>query len=259
MLRPTRQLKGCTIGATDGAIGQVEDLYFDDDTWTVRYAVVDTGGWLAGRRVLLSPMSVRGVDWANRVVAVGLTREQVEKSPTVDLHRPVSRHYEKQHYRHYGHPQYWGAAGRWGAVLNPADLAAIGSGLPELGSAPDPVSLGEDSVEPHLRSARDVMGLGIHASDGAIGSVDDFLIEDDTWAIRYLIVDTGTWWPGKQVLVSPEWIERTRWNDKAVQINLTREQIEHAPEYDPARPLGREYEGQLFEHYRRRNYWDRAA
>jgi hypothetical protein len=107
-----------------------------------------------------------------------------------------------------------------------------------------------------LRSARDVMGYYIEATDGDIGHVDDFLIDDSEWAIRYMIVDTRNWWPGKKVLISPEWISQVSWPDSRVYVDLTREGVKTAPEYDPSRPVEREYETRLYRHHDRPSYWE---
>ncbi|HEV8530859.1 MAG TPA: PRC-barrel domain-containing protein [Methylomirabilota bacterium] len=269
MLHSARELVGYTIGATDGDIGAVHDFYFDDESWTIRYLVADTGDWLPGRKVLISPMALREPRWTTQRLPVGLTRAQVERSPGVDTARPVTRHYEAELAGHYGYPYYWAGPYRWGA--GPYPFAPI---------APEPVPVEPEALttleregmanvehrdsDRHLRSVQEVRGYYIQAADGDIGHVDDFLIDDRTWAIRYMVIDTRNWWPGKQVLVSPEWIAAVSWNDSKVHIDLTREVVKSAPEYDPAHPLERELESRLHEHYGRRKYWetedrDRAA
>jgi sporulation protein YlmC with PRC-barrel domain len=250
MLKGVRELQGTPISATDGEIGSVDDIYFDDTGWTVRYLVVDTGRWLPGRKVLISPMAVRGKGGSGgATVPVALTKSQVENSPSVDTELPVNRQYEVEYSRYYGYPFYWSGPYRWGAVRYPDDLTA---------TDPGPVSTGpiESGGDPHLRSARDVMEYYIEATDGDIGHVEDLLLDDREWAIRYLVVDTRNWWPGKKVLISPDWIGRVRWEDSRVHVDLTREGIKSAPEYDPTRPIEREYESSLFGHHARRSYWN---
>ena len=249
MLRPVSELKGWSIGATDGAIGQVDDFYFDDQRWTVRYLVVDTSGWLAGRRVLVSPWALRAVNTEDETIAVNLTRAQVENSPGVDTQQPIDRRYEAEYSRYYGYPYYWSGPYTWG--LEPFPLLA-----PPAPAAPG-LEHAEPEGDPHLRSTTAVTGYYIQATDGDIGHVEDFLVEDQTWTIRYAIIDTRNWWPGKKVLVSPEWITRVDWHASTVHVDLTCESIKNGPEYDPSRPLERDDEGRLYDAYRRPRYWDR--
>jgi len=255
MLKPASGFKGLTIAATDGDIGSVNDLYFDDLSWTIRYLVVDTGTWLPGRQVLISPLSVRQVD---DKILVDLTRNQVQKSPPVEADKPVNRQQEEAIARYYDQRYYWEGPYRWGLLAYP--------GMPPVPTAPIPADgVGEEmaareretpSGDPTLRSSRDVTGYYIAALDGEIGHVDDFLVEDRAWAIRYLLVATRNWWPGKKVLISPEWIKTVSWADSQVQVDLRRDEIKAAPEYDPSRPFDREYESRLIEHHNRRKYWE---
>jgi sporulation protein YlmC with PRC-barrel domain len=255
MLKPASGFKGLTIAATDGDIGSVNDLYFDDLSWTIRYLVVDTGTWLPGRQVLISPLSVRRVD---DKILVDLTRNQVQNSPPVEADKPVNRQQEEAIARYYDQRYYWEGPYRWGLLAYP--------GMPPVPTAPIPAdAMGEEmaareretpSGDPTLRSSRDVTGYYIAALDGEIGHVDDFLVEDRAWAIRYLLVATRNWWPGKKVLISPEWIKTVSWADSQVQVDLRRDEIKAAPEYDPSRPFDREYESRLIEHPNRRKYWE---
>jgi uncharacterized protein YrrD len=255
MQKPASGFKGLTLAATDGDIGSVNDLYFDDLSWTIRYLVVDTGTWLPGRQVLISPLSVRRVD---DKILVDLTRNQVQNSPPVEADKPVNRQQEEAIARYYDQRYYWEGPYRWGLLAYP--------GMPPVPTAPIPAdAMGEEmaareretpSGDPTLRSSRDVTGYYIAALDGEIGHVDDFLVEDRAWAIRYLLVATRNWWPGKKVLISPEWIKTVSWADSQVQVDLRRDEIKAAPEYDPSRPFDREYESRLIEHHNRRKYWE---
>ena len=252
MLRAVNDLKGCSIGATDGSIGEIDDLYFDDQHWTVRYLVVDTSGWLTGRRVLVSPWSVRGINLSDKTLAVNLTRQQVESSPSVDTEQPVDRRYEMEYSRYYGYPYYWTGPYAWGPEALPV--------LPSGGAAVlPPVDRAVPEGDPHLRSTSTVTGYYIQATDGDIGHVEDFLVEDGSWAIRYVEVDTRNWWPGKHVLVSPDWITGVDWYDSKVHVDLTCDAIKNSPEYDSSLPLDREYEARLYEAYRRPRYWDKRS
>ncbi len=247
MLRTTKEISGAGIAATDGDIGRVQDVYFDDRSWTVRYLVVDTGAWLPGRQVLVSPISVRaGI--GEQSVSVALTKKQVEESPSIDSDKPVNRQYEEEYSRYYGYPYYWSGPYRWGEGATPGESATPGVPVAEL-----PAYEGGD---PTLRSAGEVTNYYIEAADGDIGHVEDFLVDDREWAIRYLIVATRNWWPGKKVLVSPAWISQVSWPDSRVYVDLTREGVQAAPEYDPSQPLERDYESRLFRHYGRPSYWE---
>ena len=255
MLKSVKGLTGFTIGATDGDIGRVDAIYFDDESFTVRHLVVDTGGWLGGRKVLVSPMALRGIDWFGGRIEAALTKAQVEKSPLIETDRPVSRQHEAEYYRYYGYPSYWTGPYLWGAYPCPYPLLA-----PDLGTTFEQEwhwaqenGTGDD---PHLRSSAVVIGYHIAATDGDIGHVEDFLVDESTWAIRYLVVDTSNWWLGKKVLVSSEWVTSVDWNESLLHVALTRELIKTSPECDPSGPVPRDYEVRLHDHYGRRGYWN---
>lgn len=247
MLRAANHLKGTSIAARDGEIGSVQDLYFDDHSWTIRYLVVDTGTWLPGRQVLISPRSVMTMTDEDKV-PVALTKDQVEHSPSSDVDKPVERQFEEEYSQYYGYPYYWTGPYRWGATPYPGE----GVLTPELAATVVP----ERSGDPSMRSIRNVTGYYIEATDGDLGHVDDFIVDTSEWAIRYMIVDTRNWWPGKKVLVSPEWIREVSWPESRVYVDMSREAIKSAPEYDPDVPLVREYETRLYGHHNRRAYWD---
>lgn len=251
MLRSMTDLKGFTIGATDGDIGQVEAFYFDDASFTVRHLVVDTGGWLGGRKVLISPRALRDIDWDGRRINAALTKAQVEKSPNIDTDQPVSRQHEIEYYRYYGYPSYWSGPYLWGGYPFPvtsSDQATLENERRwEWGT--------EESGDRHLRSSAAVIGYYIAATDGELGHVENFLVDDATWSIRYMVVDTSNWWFGKKVLVSSEWITRVVWNESLLHVDMTREQIKNSPEYDPSGHVPRDYEMKLHDHYGRPGYW----
>jgi len=253
MIHNLSDLKGFGIKATNGEIGEVTDFYFDDDRWTIRYLVVDTGKWLPGRQVLISPISLGKADRANRRIQVDLTMEQIKNSPGIETDKPVSRQYEASYFDYYGYPYYWTGPYLWGPAAYPGPLV-----MPERTQAEgEAIRREQESSDPHLHSAREVRGYYIEAADGDIGHVEDFIVDDEDWAIRYMVVDTRNWWPGKKVLVSPQWIERASWHDSRVYVNLARSDIQEAPEYDTNRPLSRDYESSLHRHYRRAPYWER--
>ena len=250
MLIKAKTLKGYKLDAKDGEVGNAKEFYFDDKHWTVRYLVADTGNWLTGRQVLISPYALISINKEAESIGINLSKKQIEESPSLDSDKPVSRQFEISYYGFYGWPEYWGGSYMWGAYSN---IIRDSKELKELKQQ-------EKSWDPNLRSTNAVSGLSIQASDGEIGHVEDFIIDDENWAIRYLIIDTKNWWPGKKVLVSPQWIERISWEESKVYVNLTRESIKQSPEYTDDFLLTRDYETNLYEHYRRKGYWfDEAA
>jgi hypothetical protein len=242
MLKNIKDLNSFRIRATDGELGTVNDFYFDDESWAIRYLTVETGGWLGGKEVLISPFAIVNTDWQAKCLDVVLTKKQVENSPNIDTHKPVSRQHEASYMGYYGYPVYW-------------DLAV-------------PVSDPDESIEQimareardsHLRSTQLVNAYSIEALDGELGHIDGFVIDDEAWAIRYIEVATRTWWPGKKVLVSPAWIASLNWMDSKAHLALTRERIQTAPAYLEDQPITRDYEAQLFNHYGTLPYWLEGA
>lgn len=233
--RKLQHLTGYSLQARDGEIGTLEQVYFDDERWAVRYFVVRTGGWLLGRRVLIAPAAVSGVDETGRSLIVELTREQVRDSPPVDERAPVSRHYEREYYRYYGWQPYW-VGDPW---FGPAPVTP----------PPVPSEQPQEPEHPHLRSSKEVTGYRIGARDGEIGQVVDLILEEPEWIVRYLEVDTRGWLPGKHVLVAPAWIEAVDWAKAEVRVELARQAIETAPPYDPAKVIDRDDQVALYGHY----------
>lgn len=245
MLNKATTLKGYKLDSRDGEIGKVKEFYFDDRYWTVRYLVADTGNWLTGRQVLISPYALGAVNDEEKNIAVDLTRKQIEDSPSLNTDKPVSRQFEESYYGYYGWPSYWGGAYGWGYYpYIQRDRGLWKTSTPE-----------EKSWDPDLRSTHDVKGHHIQASDGEIGHVEDFLVDAETWAIRYLVVATRNWWPGKKVLVSPQWIERVSWSDAKVFVTVSRETIKQSPAFADETLITRDYETDLHRHYDRPGYW----
>ncbi len=234
-MRSFEALRGHSLQARDGEIGKIVQMYFDDETWGMRYVVVRTG-WLLGREVLIAPRSITGLDEPNLHIAVDLTREQVENSPPLDTQKPVSRHYESEFYRYYDWVPYW--------TDDPLGLPMMAKHVPPPEHSPTRMP-----EHPHLRASEEVHGYEIHASDGDLGEVDDFIIDDHEWKIRYFVVDTRKWLPGKKVLIAPAWVERLSWEQSALVVGLKRETIQSAPSYDPAQLISRDYEVRLYSHY----------
>jgi sporulation protein YlmC with PRC-barrel domain len=237
---------GFSMGATDGEFGKVDEFYFDDETWTIRYLVVKTGSWLFGRKVLISPMALKEPDWANQILPVNLTMKQIENSPDIDTERTVSRQQEVDLYTHYGWPYMGiGGAGFYGGMglsgmmesripFEESILAATEQGHP---------------ADPHLRSISEVTGYRIHATNGEIGDVEDFIVDDQSWRIHFLVVDTGHWFPGKKVLIAPKWIGQVKWEESSVHVNISVSAVKNSPEYDPSMPLPEKYENEFYRYY----------
>lgn len=247
-LRRTRDLWDYTIAAIDTDIGRVHDFYFDDETWTIRYIVVETGVILPGRKVLISPIALQDQAWSPLHLWANLTPEQVERSPSIDLHKPISRQHEIKHHDHYGWPYYWLGEGVWGSGSHPAALAKTPRVAAKAG-------VDKPSKDAHLRSTREVSGYHVSATDGKIGHVDDFLFDDKTWEIRYSIIDTRNWCGGKRVLIRPQWIKRVSWRKRLIYVNLRRDLIRKSPEWNPSQPVSRKYELLLHQHYDAAPYW----
>jgi sporulation protein YlmC with PRC-barrel domain len=267
MLRSMKDLENYAIGATDGKIGQVKDFFFDDEGWVIRYLVVDTGSWLSGRQVLISPISVHRPNWAERSLPVAITKEQVKNSPDIDADQPVTRQHETQYLAYYGYPSYWGGPGIWGEGMYPYAMLPGYAGFEG-----DPAEREREEAayieaqrarhrndDPHLRSCKAVIGYHIHATDGEIGHVEDLLVDEQTWAIRYIVVNTSNWWVGHKVLVAPQWNTGVHWSDKSVSVDLTRAAVKAAPAYESSAELNRKHESGLYAHYGRTGYWTSGA
>ncbi len=250
MLTNNKNLKGLVIRATDGEIGTVDELYFDDQSWAIRYLTVETGNWLDSRKVLISPQSILQTDWEVNRIDVSLTREQVEKAPSINTQRPVSRQHEAEYLDYYRYPYYWEGPYLWGASYYPSGLVPVPTS-----ESIQAERIRTESTDSHLRSTDAVSGYHIVAQDGEIGHVDRFLLDDESWAIRYLEVATKNWWPGKHVLISPGWVEKVSWEELKVYVGVTREAIQRCPEYTDRMPVTREYENKLYFHYGRPPYW----
>lgn len=248
MLRSLNALHGYTALAKDAYIGSVQDFYFHDDTWIIRYFVLDTRHWLLdGRRVLVTTRVIGKPNWAVFTFPVAITRERVEKSPEIQIGKPVSRQFEAGLHNHYGWPFYWTEPElelRPQIVLLDQQLAP--------GQATKPAS--DENFGPNLRSAEEVAGYYIHATDGALGHVEDFVADDEGWVIRYLAVHTGVF-GAKKVLISPQWLGKISYSGKRVYLKLTRAKILKSPGFVPGGPIDREYEERLYDYYGQPAYW----
>ena len=240
MLRSLKDIEGYTVRATDGDIGTVVNFLLDDEHWTVRYLIVMTSGLFEGSQVLISPISFRQVNWSTHRFELALTKQKVRDSPSVNVDKPVSRQHE------WDYPHYWEHSGQWGMGAHP-DVLATG------GWKGEPV---ERPADVHLRSAHDIRGHHLQGVDEEIGHVEDFIVDDESWEVRYLVVDTSNWWFGKKVLVAPRWASRVSWEENKVYVDITRAAVKNCPEWHPDAGVNREYEVRLYDYFGRPVYWE---
>jgi sporulation protein YlmC with PRC-barrel domain len=225
MLQSIKQLYGNKLGASDGEIGHVKDFYFDDKNWTVRYVVADTGSWLPGRQVLISPRVFGVFHQDGKILSVNLSRKQIEGAPSIESHKPVSRQYEEEYHRYYGWPFYWEGNGLWGTSGFPV-LSAPLKTMPHKESAA--ANQKQEHTDAHLRSAQAVNGYSIKANDGITGHVTDFMMDDKSWAIGQLVVKTGHRFTGKEVQIPVSKVGRISYEESTVFVNLARQDVEQS-------------------------------
>ncbi len=244
MLRSEKDLKGYRISAIDGEIGKVHDFLVGENSWFIYYMVADTGVWIPKRKVLISPLVLGQPDGEVRMFPVDLSRDQIQNSPEIDQDAPVSLQ-RQQEMAAYG----------WISAVPPAGMAASAAPAPPPVRTEDRPARTEEAGLEKLRSLNEVRGYVIEARDGTLGKVSDFILDDDEWVARYVVIDTKSWLPGKKVLLSPGWIEAVDWVGQYVRFDLTKDQIEAGPEYDPRAPINREVETRLYDFYGRPRYW----
>jgi uncharacterized protein YrrD len=226
-LRSTKQLYGDTLHALDGEIGHLKDFYFDDQQWVIRYVVATTGSWLSGRMVLLAPHAFTDFEQDGGSRRVNLTRQQIQDSPAIDLHKPVSRQFEEQYYDYYQWSPYWCGSQIWGGGSYPVFVP-----FSQLNSPASQQERGAATHnDPHLRSTQAVAGYKIHTNEGEVGHVTDFIVHAKTWAITHLIVETGHWYAGKEIAIAPRHVERISYNNSQVFLDLSKTAMLEAPEY----------------------------
>jgi sporulation protein YlmC with PRC-barrel domain len=248
MLRSLKELERYKVTATDGDIGHVVNFLLDDEHWVIRHLVVDTGGFLDGRRVLISPISFQEVDWANKRFHLALTIDTIKSCPRVNWDKPVTRQHELDYYGHHRYPHYWGSSWMWGTGNTPGLLANS-----QRNESQEDVP--GNSGDIHLRGANEVCGYFIQGSDEAIGHVEDFIVDDETWAIRYLVINTSNWLFGKNVLVAPHWATSVSWEERNVYVALSRQEIKDSPVWNPTDVIDRGFEARLHMHYGLPAYW----
>ncbi len=247
MLRSFKHLKGFHIQAKDGKIGKVDDFYFDDHSWRIRYLIADTGNWLESRLVLISPAALRQPNWDEETFPVDLTKTFIEKSPDISKDKPVSKQHETDMINYYQWPVYW-------------DPGMGNFPVPDLVPVPDENKENDQEDkpkgDPNLRSCNEIIDYDVKAIEDNIGHIDDFIIDDETWQIHYLVVDTGKWLlSGDKFLLFPNWISRIDWTDSSVYVDLAKDIIEKSPKYDDSKEITREYESSLFNYFGKPKYW----
>jgi len=251
MLRSLKDIEGYVVNASDGDIGKVDDFLFDDKRWVIRYLVVRTGTsfFKDGRQVLVSPIFFREAEWATRQFHLELTSEKVKHSPTIDMHRPVSRQHELEFNRYYGNPNYWEYSGFWGMSTYPVGLSSKQWNEGNAVRAKQPA---EDS---DLRSNQEVRGYHLEGTDGGLGHIKDCIVDDETWRIRYFVINTSNWGMGKDVLIAPHWTTRISWEERKVYVDLSRQTIKDSPVWNAENAVNREYEARLYDYYGRPADW----
>ena len=238
MLQSLQHLSGFKLHATDGDIGSVQEWYFDDFEWTIRYLVVDTGNWLIHRKVLVPPYAFEGIDRSEKIIRLNISKQQVEDSPPIETHQTVSRQREQEYFQHFGWP--WYGAAIWEGAVMPM--------TPMPGAQPEKVATSPPE-DVHLRSAQEVKGYRLRADNETVGRLEDYLVEDSKWFIQYLVVSlTGTK-PAHHTLMLPGWVDRLSWRHGEVRLKVPANVVRDAPVFVPTQPLTREREEALFKDY----------
>lgn len=246
MLRSLKELDGYVLKATDGDIGRCKDFLVDELTWTMRYMVADTGKWLPGKRVLISPIALGDPNWDEKRFPVLMTREQVEDAPGLDEHAPVTREFEIWYHKHYNWPYYWSGTGIWASGIHPRALY-VDPSIQEMPNDEDLGESGPDLEHPHLHSVDEMVKYNVRATDGDIGHIEDFIVDDGDWNVRFAVAATRNWWPGKHVLIPMSRLDRVEWDDQALLVDMTREQVKEGPEYDPNLPINMDDQENLYD------------
>lgn len=220
-----KELIGCKLAALDGAVGHAKDFYFDDKSWAIRYLVADTGSWLTGRLVLLAPHAFAKLNPLENTLHLKLHQKQIECSPSIETHQPVSRQFEIDYFQYYGWPAYWNVPAMGGFGGYPVVKAPSKDQIEAQRKHPS-------KEDKHLQSILAVTGYAIHATDGVIGTVSGFQVDDRNWTISKIVVDAGHWYAGKEILISPAKIKRISYEDSQVFVNLTKDDIQQTADHD---------------------------
>ncbi len=250
MLIKGSRFESTKIRAADGPFGTIQTFLFDQERWVVRYVVVKYGFLLWGGTVLVSPVSVDGPVSAGEALRTKLTKDQLKSSPSADLAKPISRRKEEEFHRYHEIPVYWSGAGLWGTAMTPTEVGAM---VPRPGSQSEPLVSGDDQY--YLRSTAELEGYVVHARDGVVGEVSDFIIEDTTWAIRYLRINPSKLAGLDSLIISPHWISDISWLERKTTVDMTVETLAAAPAVKGEPELSREDEEHLHDYYGQARYW----
>ena len=250
MFVSSRDLGDYTVRATDGPIGRITEIYFDDWSWVIKYLVVDLGHGLS---VLVPPKAIAKLNTNNRVIQLTFTKKQLQQSEPSYMHKPVARQHPIDYSILFGWPPLGGSFAVHDVGDHPSTLNGPAVSEREKGVSPEEsFRLGNDA---RLRTTSVVGKYHIMALDGEIGHVEGFLFDDEALTIRYAVADTRNWWPGKKVLLPTALIICISWAEGNAYVGISRERIVHAPEFDEKQPVTREYEAKLFAYYERLPYW----
>src|SRR5262245_48487903 len=240
MLRQIRELGAYRLHATDGDIGHLEQFYFDDRDWKIRYFVVDIGTWLHGKKVLMSPAAILGVNAPTKTINVAFTKQQVQESDDVGMHKPVGLEQPHDYSLYLGWPYYLGLN-----AVNDSDSARD----LEKGATSEPSF--RQAHDEHLRSSKVVSRYHVMAADGEIGQIEDGIVDDQTWTIEYVVSTVKNWRSSKKVLLPKEWILWVNAAESNVYVSLPRNTIATAPAFDPEKQLTGDLETSLHDHYQK--------
>lgn len=246
MLLSVEHLRDFDLEGKDGKVGAIDDILFDDQSWRARYLVAGSGGWLSGRQTLIPPSELESADVEDETFNVGLTKDQVMASPPITSDRPVSRQQEAELHRHFGWEPYWAGGPLFGPPTQLRDAERRNYRTDANAPADSTSDLGDD---PNLRSCHTVHGYRIEAVDGVVGHVDDFLLDNKTWQVKYLIIDTGKWLPGKKVIIASDWIKDINWAQSTVLLPMSRQAIKDSPTAEDVRKPDPDFEKRLQAHY----------
>jgi len=205
------------MGATDGKIGKVKEFYLDDETWTVRYLIVEIGSLFFKRKVLISTQALLPPDWDNKIFLVNLTIQQIENSPDIDAENPISRQHEMELNKHYSWEDYWKKDDR--------------------------------NNDKYLRSTEKLKNYRVNASNGEVGKITDFLVDENTWEINFFVVDAFIEDPAKEVLIMPRSIKDMIWKDAIIIVDATTKKIKNSPEYNTGQIINEDYKMKLIDYY----------
>lgn len=219
-------LRGYHLKATDGVFGRIRDILFEEGPWTGRWIVADTGDWLFGRKVLLSPVSFFTPVEDEKTVPLRLSRKEIEAAPSLDEDAPISRTYEKTFYDHYMWPYYWMGEGMWGNVTHPAYLFPTKNQVSEKLDTRTP----EEKQDPPLRSGHELTKYRLMSGEDVLGYVEDVLLDPETWEVKYFQCDTRKWFHGKTLHVSPEKVTDVDWHHHRLSVDFTQEELLKASE-----------------------------